>query len=480
MPDSTAQIQLTEQLPTFRRPAAKWWQAIGFCLLLSLAGLRLYPIWLVLIIFLFWRWRNDRYDFLVELTLLMGGFAFIPSEALPLKVSDIALICGVVGFVIYRKNRLVMRLTVATLAYFGAVILIALTSLESLSIQFYRMRNYFLIISFFIPLIVFANRRFDWNKFMDSIVVHALVICGFYIVDTYLIGGYVLLPGAGASGMESSIFSLDISGFFSLPRHYPPGLYWLIPCVVALNFKKLRFSPLQWTVIVLALYASRTNSLLFALLGCWIFCRPKLKQVMIYSVVGVFAIIVGYFADDATGRYLRLADNVDQFVSLEAVEDDEDLAAFGTGRMAQILPKWELLSDMKRLHLGFGFIHPTKTTNPVFQIHNQYYIDSSKADEVATEVEVTQVQTILDIGFIGFFVQLAYYIGIYYLIRKLNHSVYYVGALLGVSLLGVGGFAGLSQPHGLILLGVILGTVIAANKPLVNEVLPLNSNCHDS
>ncbi|MCM1311078.1 MAG: hypothetical protein NC301_08675 [Bacteroides sp.] len=463
MTATAATTSQAEKLQTFRAPATVWWQAIAYCLMLALVGLKLYPMLLPIAIFLMWRWRNDRYAFLVEATLLLGGFGLISPKTIP--ATDVALVLGIVGAIIYRKNAYVKRVTLATLAYFVAIVLIAMTSIESMSVQFYRMRQYFSIITYFIPLLAFVNRPFVWDKFRDSFIIHTLVICGFYVVDTFIFNGYILLPGA-LPGSETSIFEPALRGFMSLPRHYPTGLYLLVPFVIWINYKQVRFSTIQWVMILLAIFASRTNSLLFALIGCWIVFRPNKKQILTYGLVAAGALICGYFVDNATGRNLRLADNLDQFVSLEAAQDDEDLAEFGTGRMAQIIPKWELLNDLDRTSLGFGFIHPKKTTNPIFQIRNDLYSDESMADEVATEVEVTQVQTIFDIGFVGFTIQLIYFIGVYFIIRKLTHSRDYLNVIEGVTLLGVGGFAGLNGPGGLILVGLILGTILLANKPL--------------
>lgn len=453
------------ELQTFRAPATKWWQAAGFLFMLSMIGLRVYPILLAVIIIIVWRWRSDRYAFVVEAMILVGSFGFIPIKALPMPSSDIGMIIGIIGFIIYRKNKIVRRVSLATLAYFLAVFLIAMTSLESLSVQVFRMRNYFAIITFFIPLITFANRSFEWDKFREAVVVHTLMICGFYVIDTYIIGGFILIPGVCWGGIESTFYNPYISGFMSLPRHYPPGLYWLLPCVLWLNHKKLKFSAIQWIIIALALFAARTNSMLFALMVCWIFARPNIKKIFSYSIIACIALTAGYFIDDATGRNLRLADNIDQFTSLQTAQDEEDLAEFGTGRMAQIIPKWILLDDMNRIGLGFGFIHPTKTTNPIFMIRNEFYSDVSRADEIATEVEETHVQTIFDIGVIGLIIQTLFYVGIYLIIRRLKHSQHYLNVLIGVSVLGFGGFAGLNNAHGLVPLATMLGAILLANKP---------------
>ncbi len=468
---------LTKAPEAFSAPAPQWWQAIAYCALLSLLGLQFVPAILPIVIFLLWRWRNDRYAFLVELMILMGGYALVPAETLPFKTTDVALVLGVVGVIIYRKNQLVMKATLLTLAYFAVLFLLALTSVESMGIQFLMMRNYLAIISFFIPLLVFANREFQWTKFMDRLVIHALVICGFYVVDTFIFSGYLLLPGTSVWNRPSTIFNPDIQPFsFKFPRHYPPGLYWLFALIVALNYKELRLSWKQWALIALAIYASRTNSFLFAMIACIVLFRPKVKQVLLWAALGAVFITAGYFVDKATGGHMRLASNVEQFTSLSNAQDAEDLAEFGTGRMAQIIPKWELLAKMDREWVGFGFLHQTKTTNPVFQIENEFYSDVSKSDEIATAVEVTQVQTILDCGIIGLIVQTLFFFGLYYVIRPTGRAPYYLCAVVGMSVCGIGGFSGLIMPPGLLIVGTMLGAALLDYRTRLNQPLEISEN----
>ena len=94
------------------------------------------------------------------------------------------------------------------------------------------------------------------------------------------------------------------------------------------------------------------------------------------------------------------------------------------GARAPTTPNGNLLSRLNRQWLGFGFLHPELTTNPKYAITNEYYTDTSRSEEVATAVEVTQVQTIFDIGFVGLLVQTAFYVGLYFMIRRLRHSSY--------------------------------------------------------
>ncbi len=126
--------------------------------------------------------------------------------------------------------------------------------------------------------------------------------------------------------------------------------------------------------------------MLFALLICWAFFRPQIKQIIKYILALIIVIVALYHIDVQTGGYMRVAENIDQFSMLQLAEDDEDLAKFGTGRMAQILPKWELLERMDRVNIGFGFLHRDKTTNPHYIINNPFYIDVSQSEEVATGV----------------------------------------------------------------------------------------------
>ncbi|MDE6118499.1 MAG: hypothetical protein K2F82_01385 [Muribaculaceae bacterium] len=461
----------------FAAPAAEWWRAIGYFLCLALVGLRFYPALVLLAFVLAMRWRQDRYAFLIELTYFFGGFAFLHSNALPFKPSDLALVVSVCAVFIYRRSPMVSRILWLTLAYFAAIFLIATTSDESIRVQVVMMRNYFTIIGFMIPFLVFANRDFEWDRFIRSVVLHVLVVCGFYVVDTFLICGMVLVPGSLAiESLNGPVYS-DFNNllwrpgdFMWWPRHYPPGLYWMALCIVPLARRQLRLSWQQWLLVILSLVSCRTMTFMAGLLVGFICFRGKVRQALAIGAASVVAITGLYFADSAMGSPLRIASTVDQFSSLEAAADNEDLAEFGSGRMAQILPKWELLGDLHRYWLGLGFLHPTLTTNPKYQIKNEYYVDVSKSEETATGVEVTQFQTILDCGFLGLIVQTAFFVGIYFVIRRLRHSQYYLCVLVAVSVFGIGGFAGLTQRDGLLLLAVTLGAVLLAN-PAQGRVL---------
>lgn len=112
---------------------------------------------------------------------------------------------------------------------------------------------------------------------------------------------------------------------------------------------------------------------------------------------------------------LRIVQLVEQFEVLKNPDDPELLIKFGTGRMAQILPKIDHMLATGKQYTGFGFLHEDLTTNNEFVIINELYSDVTQSEETVARVEVTQIQTILDAGLIGLLIQTIYYLAIYFL-----------------------------------------------------------------
>ncbi len=468
----TNHLETSATAYTFTAPRAEWGKAIIFFLAFALLGLSFYPALLLVVVILMQRWSSNRYDFIVELTLFIGGFGFMHPNVLPVKMADVGLALGVVSIFICRKSPMAKKLLRLMLLYVALVVMIASTSDEPMRVQFIMMRNYFYVFYFFVPFAVFANQPFSFDKLLHSITVHTLVICGLYAADTYLLNALCLVPAAGhyldpnfGTTYYSSVHRI-IGTFNPLslrwPRHYPYGVYWLLWLIIPIRSKQVRFSPGQWLLIALAVLSTRTATFMFGLVACYVCFSGNLKRVLRYAGIALVVLTGVYFADRATGGYVRLASTVDQFFSLNQAMDDEDVAEFASGRMAQILPKWELLTDLNRQWLGFGFLHPELTTNPKYQIANEYYIDVAKSDEVATAVEETHVQTILDIGFLGLILQAAIFIAFYYALRRHRHARYYLCMLIGFSLFGFGGFAGLITRESLTMIGLAMAAIVLA------------------
>lgn len=96
-----------------------------------------------------------------------------------------------------------------------------------------------------------------------------------------------------------------------------------------------------------------------------------------YIILGVIGFAVLYCVDsflpyngELKQSTLRIKSSIDQFFILENMQDEEDLAELGTGRMAQIIPKMDLLFELNKEWTGFGFLHPEKTTMSKYIIYN--------------------------------------------------------------------------------------------------------------
>lgn len=414
------------------------------------------------------RFRKDLYDFIIQVTLLIGGFSFFSENHLPIKLADIAFIISILGVFIYKKDLIVRRLVVAMLLYALAIFLIALTSDEQMTVQIRRMRVYLMYFYFFIPLLAFSGKNFDIHYFFGKLFVYTFATMWFYILDGYVFCGEVLYPFSNTwrdvHSTITEIFCKPLS--FDFPRMGPNSIYILALCIFPLlSYYKLNKS--QSVLIILSLVAVKTLSVIGGLAITYIAVQGKITRTFKYLMLALVAVVPLYFIDKSTGGFLRVQSTIDQFIALDSVEDDEELAEFGSGRMAQILPKMERLYSLDREWLGFGFIHPEYTKDTKYWIDNELYGEfATNQDkiEIATGVETTQIQAILDIGYIGLIIQTIFFIWIYIIIKPLKYSKYYLSTMIALSIFGVGGMAGFTTTQGLILLSLVLSVVILANK----------------
>lgn len=423
--------------------------------------------YLFVLLILLNRYKHDRYDFIICLTLLFGGYALTDSSNFWVKPSDIGLLVSIVAVLVVRKNRLSKVVLSLLGVYFAGLVAIALTSDERMSVQILRLRVYMSIIYCFVPLLVFAGRTFDMDRFLRKTIVYSIILAIFYVLDGFVVNGFVFVPRSFNWGDSVSTFWHPIMNPFStsFPRKYSPGLYIMMISVYAVSTRySLRLW--QWVVIGLSMVATRTMTFIAGLVVSYVTFQGNVLKTLRYVLFGVVALGAIYFVDRAAGGFMRVASTVDQFTSLEKAMDDEDLAEFGSGRMAQIIPKWELLVELDREWLGFGFLHPEKTTNPKYQVMNPYTVGGASRDyELATDVEVTQVQTIFDIGFVGLILQTLIYLMIYGIIRRLPYANLYVATLIAVSICGIGGGqAGLITYQGLFMTGLSLGCVLLTSR----------------
>ena len=354
----------------------------------------------------------------------------------------------------------------ACLCYIGAMFLIALTSEELMSVQIRTMRARWGMLYFIVPILVFAGRDFDLKEMMRRLFPYIIIMSIFYIIDGFILNGWVMLPYGmqGDQSIHSTFSNLVCTPFsFVFPRIFAEGLYIMALAVlpVALYY---RLPLWQWIVMGVASLASRTVTVMAGLVATYVIFRGHGRKLLLYVVIGMMSIPVVYLIDKGTGGFMRVQSTIDQFLTLGEGMDEDDMANFASGRGAQVIPKLEALYDQDREWLGFGFLHPELTKKAKFIIDNDLYIDVEKAQEVVTEVEVAPVQTVLDMGYIGFAVQLLFFFGLYYMIRKLPYSKYYLSVLVCIFIFGVSGYSGLNTPGGLIMIGFALGCVLLADK----------------
>lgn len=455
-----------------------WWKLpLCYMLTLSLFGLLLYPMAAVSLIFSLYQWRRDRYNFLIMLTLFWGGFGFWPPE---LPTGYLLLAVSIALWFLMRKPPILKRTLIAIAVYIAFMFVIALLSVENIKIQVFMMSRYWMILYIIVPFAVFAGHKFEFDVFLRKLMPFALMIAIFYILDAYIISGHILLPNdSGNNG--STIFSPAIHPFSGLIyRIYPPGIFFYALFFIPL-LHKYRLRWWQWTLFVGSLVACQTFTIIIGFLVTYIVFQGKIKQIMLWGIGGVVFLIGLYFVDgmlptqirgDVVQSRLRIKSSVDQFLDLFNAVDEEDIAEFGSGRMAQIIPKLEIVEREHRELIGLGFLHPQKTTLNQYIIDNEYYSDIEKAEEVSAVVEISQVQVFIQMGWLGLIVVTGFYLYLYYIIRKLPHSYYYLSVCLLNFMWGFGGFAGIYSSDGCMTIAIAYAAIILSAR----EELP-GFNC---
>ena len=438
---------------------------ISFLCSMSLLGLEFPFAYLLVFLVLFFSWKINRYDFLWQCTILFGIYGFYDENiTFPFKLSDLLFIVYAIGILIYRKNKVINLILKLSFIYISFLLLALLLSEEELMIQVRRFRTYLHFLYFLFPVLLFRKQVFSMDAFFRKAMVYLCVISCFYIIDSLVLCSHVLMPRTMWGDLTYLTLETNLMGDFL--RIYPPGMY-LVAILLFPMFFIYRFPFKYYLLMALGLLCTKTFSIIGGvLITIFCFCGTWKKK-LVYLCVGFSFLYVGYIVDGKMNGALRIQHLVGQFTSFksyhsmeDALGDMENLADFASGRGAQIIPKLELLSSTQKMLFGFGFLHDNLTTNEDYIINNTYYSNQEYAQEVATAVEVTQIQAILDIGIIGLIVQHAFFIYIYLVIRRMSCSKLYLSVLICISIFGIGGFAGLTQMHGLLLLGLSLGTVL--------------------
>ncbi|HRN04983.1 MAG TPA: hypothetical protein PLL05_08025 [Muribaculaceae bacterium] len=450
-----------------------WLNALIFLLCMSMMGLQFPPAYLFVPVILIRSLIKDRYDAAIQLTIFFGGYALIGEGTLPIKTDDIMLLVSVVGVCIYRKPPLVRKVLFGLLLYAAAIIILASYSEERMSVQIRLIRYYLGFIYFIVPLMLFAGREFDMEEFLRRLFPYIIIVCAFYVFDGFIICGQVLIPRSplGFEGADTSKYNdLILYGIGNFPRKYPWGLF-LFALVVWSIARKYRLQWYVWIIIILAFLSSKTFTMIFGVLFCLMVFQAKKTKTLGYGIAATILLAVGYMVDSTLpinpvneNSTLRIKSSLDQIFVLDESEDDEDISEFGSGRLAQAMPKFELMYKYDKQWTGLGFLHPELTKNTKYIIENEYYTDVEKSIEVATGIEISPLQVFLTIGYIGLIIHLLFFIWLYVVIRKLKYSQFYLSVMIFVFIASLGGFMGWNMTTGLAMMGLSYGAVLLANR----------------
>lgn len=441
-----------------------------FMFSLSLIGLQVYPAIVVAVLFLINRFIKDRYDFLIMLGVMTtSGHAFLAMDVIPFQMGDVVLAASVVAMFFVRKNYLVKRVSILTLGFFLFMMAVALLTSERLWVQLMMMRYYVAVIAYFLVLWIFANREFDIRYFFRRLLIYFLIIAAFYAFDAIILSGWFFIPNDTGAWFRSTITRFTGYPFsFMIPRKWPAAF----PIIICVSFALARYYKMnwwQWTIAVLGLGVTRTMTFIAPFFLTIIIFQGSFKKFAKYFVLATFALVIVYFVDVSTGSHLRIASTFEQFVDLSSAKDEEDVAQFGTTRMAQVIPKYQMLVANNALFTGLGFIHPELTTDPRYQIHNELYENVAIRDEsIASMTEVTQFNAIIHMGILGLIIQAVYYLAVYRILKRRGRDAdFYLSTIFSTSVIGLGGLAGLNHPSGLFWVGTAIGIALLDSRPWV-------------
>ncbi len=457
----------------------EWIWNIIFLLSLSLTGLQM-PLGNLLVVLLLVRaFKVNREAFVFMLMLTLGGYAYTkPNIHWGVNHMFFMVPFAVIAMCVLKKTLPVKKTIIAYGAF--AIITVGMCLVygaESFYVQLRPMLFYLSFCFFAIALVSFSGEAFDIHRFWTTVFSFMMIACSFYILDAYFFRGWVLVPCSWIDyeGTVSTWNNLYAGGPFGwIPRKYPPGLYPLALLLYPLaKYYKLRWW--QWGLIALAMIVSRTSTVLFALVFGYILAQGTFKRYLIYGTLAVVGFFVLYTIDDSMGysaeteqSTLRISSTINQFFDLADVEDDEDLAEAGTGRMAQVIPSVEYIFSVGRQWVGFGFVDP-ETKIPSLVVENELVANPDFKYQAVTNVEVTQVKQFLTFGFVGLVIWFVFIFGICFILRGMRFSSYYTNVAIVLMIFGVGGFDSWYNYPGIIMGAMAYSAVLLSNKPLSLE-----------
>ena len=464
---------------TFSKSDFKW--PLLFMLSMAMLGLNFYPGLLLTLAAMLNRMRQNPYDFAIMLMMFFHGFGMVNAGSMPVNVHLLGLVAGAGCCMVLRKPR-IMKTTLIVYFIFVAVLMwLSTCSWEAIKVQAFIAARYFSFIVVFIPLAVFADKGFDIMEMVRHMMVFLVLVCLFYLIDGLILKGHILMPDLPSWTAEST-FTAPVLKPFSLEpvRMYPQGLYFAAVALLP-AMRLFRLPAWFWILFITVSLLTKTFTYILGIALTLLFFQGSMRRIIKICAATFIPLLLLYGIDcllpvekleTGENSTLRLKSSVDQFFDLYNAADDEDIAEFGSGRMAQAIPKIDLINRYHKQWTGLGFLHPEKTTSNRFIIVNEYYSDLSSNVEVATGVEVVPIQVYLHGGWIGLIAVTAFYVGLYFIIRRLRYSYFYPATLFFCGFLGLGGFAPLTNMEGIMLVAFSYALVILANRSTLPRSSP--------
>ncbi|MDE6285716.1 MAG: hypothetical protein K2L99_01820, partial [Muribaculaceae bacterium] len=289
---------LKERRPLLAAPRGSWPWAVGFLLSMSALGLLFYPAVAAIFFIMAGTYRRNRYEFAIQLTILLGGYALIEPSVTVYNTAYLTFALGVVVMILLRKKGTFKKAVMAWLAYTAVLVGIAFASDETIKIQIANLICYSTFIYFTVPLACFAARDFDYDDFVSAVLPYALILCVFYILDAFVLSGWILIPRShmweGSTTAFYDLGWLPLSG--KIIRKYPPGLYILTLLLYPLA-RKYRLHLWQWGIILAGMASTQTFTFISGLVIIYVFLQASWKRIILYSVIGVGAGVAIYYID---------------------------------------------------------------------------------------------------------------------------------------------------------------------------------------
>lgn len=476
---TSADSDITVEKKYFAATNDEWLLALAFLTSLSLVGLGLYIFYIAVFFLLIFSFIRKREAFVVQLFILSTYSGFVNDTQFPVKWCDILLCISFILLIVYQYNNRINKINIILFLYFFGILLIAFASSESIWLQLRMMRYYFMPFCYLIPLVLLhKNPDISFLETGRFVILYSVLIALFYMLDGFVLNGHVLLPNTPVDGEMGisrwdDLYWIPFSTYF--PRKYPQGLFIFIPASYFV-VRYYRLAPIYWIVIAASFVAMRTMTVIAGIICSYVCSMTSALKAKRLSLTLMIVFIPLYFIDKDTGEFMRVSSTVDQFLTLKDAIDTQDvetLAAFASGRLAQAYPKWELLQSTGHTLTGFGFIHPERSARIDLLNHNRLYIDQDKdtALELPVDVEITQFQTLLNIGILGLIFQIVIFVLLaIFVLRYFTNGRLFLASLVGISVCGLGGFAGLTTPYTLWLAFTLALAVLKERTPILKKI----------